>query len=524
MRADTSSGDAGFIPIKPATIDLTAASIAQDRKNTGRRFGKQPLLWFGVGAVILSVVIVFFLLLPRWVPTPVIDSDRVVIQTDAERTAARKSTSPPVTAATGTADAPWEKAQRSALRRESQEILGQMLELQKTLEEKGVTTWAGKEYDQAIQHARAGDAEYSRQNFSQAHDQYARALGIFTGLLHGMEELFNGTMEAGNTALFEGDSARAREAFKIALAIDPIDRAALLGMERAGTLDEVTGLVDKGDALLRDGKAEEAKVVYKQALDIDSHSDRAQQQLRSAESQIIEREFNLAMSSGFRSLEQNRYKQAQDSFNRALKLKPRSRDARSGLEQAGHRIKSARLNSLLEQAKEAEANEDWQQAVSGYEAALSLDSNLANALEGKNRASLRNEIHNRLEQALAHPARLFDHAVFNEVVSFRDKIRLLSDPGPVMTGQLSKLTRLLVIADTPLQVQLLSDNLTRVTLYKIGELGFFTSKNLSLRPGRYIAVGHRDGYRDVRVEFFVDPDKSMEPVVVRSAEKIALGR
>ena len=69
-----------------------------------------------------------------------------------------------------------------------------------------------------------------------------------------------------------------------------------------------------------------------------------------------------------------------------------------------------------------------------------------------------------------------------------------------------------------------SDNLTRVTLYKVGELGYFTSKSLSLRPGNYVAVGRRDGYRDVRVEFFVGPDKAMEPVVVSSNEKIALGR
>ena len=44
-----------------------------------------------------------------------------------------------------------------------------------------------------------------------------------------------------------------------------------------------------------------------------------------------------------------------------------------------------------------------------------------------------------------------------------------------------------------------------------------------MRPGNYVAVGRRDGYRDVRVEFFVDPDKTMEPVIVSSSEKIALG-
>ena len=95
--------------------------------------------------------------------------------------------------------------------------------------------------------------------------------------------------------------------------------------------------------------------------------------------------------------------------------------------------------------------------------------------------------------------------------------------GRVLARQLVELNRILALADTPVTVELRSDNLTLVTVYKVGELGYFTSKVLSLRPGNYVAVGRRDGYRDVRVEFFVDPDKAMEPVVVSSAEKIALG-
>ena len=229
------------------------------------------------------------------------------------------------------------------------------------------------------------------------------------------------------------------------------------------------------------------------------------------------------MSSGFRSMEQGRYAQAQEEFSRALKIKPKSRDARSGLDQAQQRITAEKINGLLKQAETAEQNENWQGAVSAYEAALKLDKNLGNAQEGKRRAALRGEIHDKLEQILAGPERLFDQNAFNEVVGFRDKIQALSETGPVLAGQIARLDRLLKLADKPVTVQLRSDNLTLVTLYKVGELGYFTSKSLSLRPGHYVAVGQRDGYRDVRVEFFVDPDQAMEPVIVSSNEKIALG-
>ena len=519
----TDSNNSGFVPIKPAAVDLTAAATTQQQKS--RRRGRQPLLWLGAGAALFVTVMVFFLL-PRWVDGPVIDPADEISRTgpDEPRRGVSPGSAPQAaggTAATG--DAPWRKAQQFSRRKESQEILGQLLDAQKTLEERGVTVWGRKEYEQAIELAKSGDAEYSRQNFSQAHDHYARALDVFNELLQGMEELFTGTMETGNSALAAGDVTAAREAFSIALAIDPIDRIALLGMERAGTLTEVNDLIDRGDALLRDGDTEQARSLYQQALALDSHSERARKQLQLAENRISENAFNGAMSSGFRLLEQARYTQAQEAFSRALKIKPGSRDARNGLDQAKHRITAEKINALLKQAEAAEQDENWQEAVSGYEAALKLEDNLGKALEGKRRAALRNEIHNKLEQLLASPERLFDRNAFNEAAGFLDKIQTLSEPGPVLVGQIARLNQLMKLADTPVAVQFRSDNLTLVTLYKVGELGYFTSKSLALRPGHYVAVGHRDGYRDVRVEFFADPDQAMEPVIVSSNEKVALG-
>ena len=519
------SKEPGFVPIKPAEVDLTAATGGKESKR--RRLPGRPGLWLG-GAAVLCAVSVVFLLLPRWIPSPVIESGGNTSQNDPATPATRPpqaaGTTPPAAArATAPDAAPWSKAQQFSVRKDSQAILQELLDAQKALEERGVSVWGRKEYEQALEHARSGDAEYSRQNFSQAHDHYAAALDILNGLLEGVEQLFADTMEAGYAALDAGDADAAGSAFSIALAIDSIDRDALLGMERAGHLTEVMALIEQGDALLRDGKPEQARDVYQQALDIDSHSPRARQQLELSKARINDNAFNLAMSSGFRLLEQERHEQAREAFKQALKLKPRSRSARDGIEQATHRITSAQINSALKQAQSAEQQEDWRGAVAAYETALKLNSSLGNALEGKQRAALRAQIHTRLEEILAQPERLFDRAVYDDVASFLNTIQSLPDPGPILSAQLEQLVRLLTLAATPVTVELRSDNQTRVTLYKVGELGSFTSKVLSLRPGRYVAVGHRDGYRDVRVEFFVDPDKAMEPVVVSSGERIALG-
>ena len=69
-------------------------------------------------------------------------------------------------------------------------------------------------------------------------------------------------------------------------------------------------------------------------------------------------------------------------------------------------------------------------------------------------------------------------------------------------------------------MQLVSDNVTDVAIYKVGKLGAFNTTELSLRPGTYVAVGSRPGYRDVRLEFRVAPEIDMQPVVVRCEEQI----
>jgi len=54
----------------------------------------------------------------------------------------------------------------------------------------------------------------------------------------------------------------------------------------------------------------------------------------------------------------------------------------------------------------------------------------------------------------------------------------------------------------------------------VGELGTFNQKQIALKPGNYVAVGNRNGYRDVRVEFQVTQQGLSSPVVVVCKEPV----
>ena len=40
--------------------------------------------------------------------------------------------------------------------------------------------------------------------------------------------------------------------------------------------------------------------------------------------------------------------------------------------------------------------------------------------------------------------------------------------------------------------------------------------------GKYVAVGIRKSYRDIRIEFTVDPDKPLQTITIQAEEEIAL--
>ena len=89
-----------------------------------------------------------------------------------------------------------------------------------------------------------------------------------------------------------------------------------------------------------------------------------------------------------------------------------------------------------------------------------------------------------------------------------------------LRSKIESLASLIASAKVPVPVVLVSDGLTEVMLYQVGDLGRFSERELPLRPGRYVAAGKRLGYRDVRREFSVTPGQSFARIIVRCEEKI----
>jgi tetratricopeptide (TPR) repeat protein len=420
-------------------------------------------------------------------------------------------------------DSPWSDAQLAKQRREAQETLSKVLEMQSTLEDKKVNLWAKQGFAQAIEMAATGDDQYRQRLFEQAQSNYIQSKQMFEALLSQVDGEYQTQTAQGLQAIEDNQSKLALDSYQLALYLKPESGDAQEGLKRAQALDQVIVLVDEGKHLMKVKKFTDAKNKFDEALKQDAKSAPAQQQLVLAKQAIKDENFSNAMSDGFTALNQKAFKKAIDAFTLASKIRPNAKDAAQAVVQAKNSDIEFRIADHYAQARALEKQEQWEQANGFYSKMMALDKSVIKARIGGIRTQARAKLDKELQSALDKPERLTSPGVFAQSKRAYAEARRIKKPGNKLTNQLSQLNKLLNDIQQPIAVKIQSNNQTNVTLNKVGSLGSFTAKSMDLKPGKYTLIGTRNGYRDVRREFTLLPNKSVTTIVVQCVEKISNG-
>ncbi len=418
-------------------------------------------------------------------------------------------------------ESPWQEAQLAKARREAQDILSQILARQKMLEQRQVTEWGKERFDLAMATAAEGDSYYRQRYFAESIGAYQSALTVLEALEAEMPALIETAFNNGMELFDQGDAEGSGKYFEQVLVMDPGHTGAIRGLQRSSTLNQVLELVSRGKDSLDQGKPDEASQFFLQALELDNQSSRAHAGKSTADNLILDRNFNQAMSAGYNSLEAGDLSQAEAAFAQAARLRPEDAPVRKALAQTRNQLAREHLSTLMISARKAEAGEEWSDATAVYQQLLDADSSLIDARVGKLRATARARLNDEIENILSNPLRLATDRVYQAGSIILADARGIRDPGPKLQKQIEDLQATLTAAVTPVPIQLVSDNYTEVALLKVGELGRFSTKNLTLKPGNYVATGIRPGYRDVRLEFQVTGESPAEPISIICTDPVS---
>ncbi len=504
-----------FDVVQPTPVEPATAS-------SHRREGTPPWVLPALGGLMLLAVLVIF-----WLPERVNVPDPEPAAADqASATQANQIHASPASgqanpgASTGPNISPWSDAQLAKLRKEAQGVLAQLLEVQEVLEERGVQLWAPGQFAAVADLATSGDELYRSRDYAAAKTRYEEALAQLQVLEAGIPAELTRQLARARNALENGDLAQASTALDLADAIEPGNAEAATLHQRVEVLPQLLALLENSATAERDGNLAAAIPFLKQATALDPQHQRSSSELERVSAAYQQQRFNKAMSEGYAALDANQFDTARKAFRHAAQLQTSSSEAASALQEVETAATAHRLAGLQGSGSRDEQAEQWQQAVTTYEQAQKIDPNVLFAREGLARSRDRARLDKQFRAATDDPLRLSDVSVAEATAKMLQMARKITPRGPVLSSQIDQLELLLKQANTPISVALRSDQQTEVTVYKVAKLGKFDQRELSLRPGSYTAVGSRNGYRDVRLDFTVKHGNAPPAVTIVCTEAI----
>jgi serine/threonine protein kinase/Tfp pilus assembly protein PilF len=492
-------------PVAPPLRPAAASSVDREAPPTqlGGAGSSRNLQYAIVAGLLALAAGVVFVALPRWV----------------ESSGALESPSESTEVGGEEASPPMEEAS-SASRSSVEALLAQLIPLRKELEASAVERWAKADYTSAKEIEGRGDAAFLERDYAAAQADYGEALMVFEELSGRRVSALATSLEAGATALEEGNQERAIEAFDLALAIEPSNATALAGASRAEGLGALMAHMSAGKAFETNDDLDSARGEYAKALEIDPQYAPALERLAHIEAAQADNDYESNLSLALVSLAKGNLGAARTHFERARAIRPSSPEVADGLRQLQQIESSRAIASLRKRAEAAEGAEKWSEAASLYQTIGKTQDNLSFAEEGLKRNRELARIAGGIAKLLDDPTQLFRPETLEEARDLMQLGRRSAEGRPKLAEQVRSLEIVVQLASTPISVAFESDTVTEVVIRGVGTLGNFARRDVPLKPGRYVVVGRRNGYRDTRSEILVIPGKQQPVVEIRCTDEI----
>ncbi len=192
----------------------------------------------------------------------------------------------------------------------------------KSVEARAAARWATADFARA----RDGGAEAAQRfavgDFAAAASRWDTATKLLATLEAAWPRALADAVKRGEQALAGADTGAAREAFGLALAIEPNQPSASAGIARAGRIDEALTLVDAAKRDEQAGRVAAAESNYRKALSLDGGVPGAREGLDRLTASRSADIYSVAMSRGFAESAAGRNDAARAAFNQALAVRP----------------------------------------------------------------------------------------------------------------------------------------------------------------------------------------------------------
>jgi hypothetical protein len=204
--------------VNPAPFDAAAPSPAPGQHVEAKSATPRWVIPALLGLLLVAVLVVF------WLPgkiQPDIASSPATETIGADAGAPPSQASQKAAAPAQEKASPWSDAQLARLRKEAQDMLAQLLDLQLALEERSVAQWGAEQFAAAAELATAADELYRQRQFTEATSTYQQARDQMQALLDSVPSVVEQQLQAARGAIAGLDVEQANTHIALAQLIEP---------------------------------------------------------------------------------------------------------------------------------------------------------------------------------------------------------------------------------------------------------------------------------------------------------------
>ena len=415
-------------------------------------------------------------------------------------------------------------AEKTKYRKDAQLVLEKIVDIRDLLKSKSIEKWNAEKFNIALENISIGDDLYREGEYLRSIKQYREALDQLNNLQEEAANIIESTIISANNNIEKLDSELTVEqtinSINLAFDIDKNNESIRLLKERSLKLPDLFNKVMQSNQLISEQKYEDAFSVLSEAIMLDPYRKQTKTSMENLNKQIKEKTFIEFMSEGFEAMDQNNFSSARKVFNEALKTYPERPDIYDALNQLESRESSFQIKERIKNAEANENLENWSEAKKEYEALLESDNSLVSLKARLINVRIRAELDEQLENLINNPLTLRSDELYQKAKKLLKTAQGINQRGAKLEKQIENVSKIIVQARNPIPVNFFSDNKTKVTIFKVGSLGLFQKRTIELVPGKYVALGQRIGFRDVRLDFAIEPNEVDKNISIMCVESI----
>ena len=415
-------------------------------------------------------------------------------------------------------------AEKTKYRKDAQLVLEKIVDIRDLLKSKSIEKWNAEKFNIALENISIGDDLYREGEYLRSIKQYREALDQLNNLQEEAANIIESTIISANNNIEKLDSELTVEqtinSINLAFAIDKNNESIKLLKERSLKLPDLFNKVMQSNQLISEQKYEDAFSVLSEAIMLDPYRKKTKTSMENLNKQIKEKTFLEFMSEGFEAMDQDNFSSARKVFNEALKTYPERPDIYDALNQLESRESSFQIKERIKNAEANENLENWSEAKKEYEALLESDNSLVSLKARLINVRIRAELDEQLENLINNPLTLRSDELYQKAKKLLKTAQGINQRGAKLEKQIENVSKIIVQARNPIPVNFFSDNKTKVTIFKIGSLGLFEKRTIELVPGYYVALGQRIGFRDIRLDFAIEPNEVDKNISIMCVESI----